>query len=91
MNKEHQASNIYGYCGTIMGLDLTKRKIISEFYDEAVLRKYVGGTGLGIKIIYDEVPPEVDWCSPDNRLFLGSGPLGGTSIGGSGTMCGVTN
>ncbi|MFH1122142.1 MAG: aldehyde ferredoxin oxidoreductase C-terminal domain-containing protein, partial [Pseudomonadota bacterium] len=44
----------------------------------------------GIRLLYDEVPPGVAWSDPQNRLFLGSGPLGGTKIGGSGTTAVVT-
>ncbi len=41
-------------------------------------------------MIFDEVPPGVAWNDPENRLFLGSGPLSGTRIGGSGGVAVVT-
>jgi aldehyde:ferredoxin oxidoreductase len=81
---------IYGYNGKILRVDLTRGKISHDELDEATLRKYIGGAALGIKYIYDEVPPETDWASPENRLFLGTGPLGGTRIGGSGSICVVS-
>ena len=81
---------IYGYSGKILRVDLTKGEVKSESLPESTLRKYIGGSGLGTKYIYDEVPPELEWSSPENRIFLGTGPLGGTTIGGSGTICGVT-
>ena len=59
-------------------------------FDEAFLRKYVGGAAFGMRLIYDEVPPTSDWSDKENRLFIGSGPLGGTRIGGSGTVTVVT-
>ena len=68
----------YGYAGKV-------RRV-----DESTLRKYVGGTSLGVKYLYDEVPPGVAWSDPANRLFLGSGPLGGTTVPGSGTFSVVT-
>ena len=80
----------YGYNGKILRVDLTAGAITSETLDEATLRKYIGGASLGIKYIYDEVPPESDWSSSENRLFLGSGPLGGTRIHGSGSVAAVT-
>ncbi len=80
----------YGYAGKILRVDLTKGQASTETLDEATLRKYIGGAVLGIKYVYDEVPPGVEWSDPDNRLFLGSGPLGGTMVGGSGALAVVT-
>lgn len=80
----------HGYTGKVLRVDLTNGKMISETLDEATLRKYIGGASLGIKFLYDEVPPGVEWSDPENRLFFGSGPLGGTRIGGSGTIAVVT-
>jgi aldehyde:ferredoxin oxidoreductase len=81
---------IYGYAGQILRVDLTKREINFEQPDETFLRKYIGGATLGIKTVYDEVSPEIGWSHPENRLFVGTGPLGGTRIGGSGTTAVVT-
>jgi aldehyde:ferredoxin oxidoreductase len=79
-----------GYLGRILRIDLSERKVVSESIDEITLRKYVGGASLGIKFLYDEVPPGVEWQGPGNRLFIGSGPLGGTRIEGSGAIAVVT-
>ncbi|MBN2061011.1 MAG: hypothetical protein JW882_11420 [Deltaproteobacteria bacterium] len=75
---------INGYAGRIMRVNLTAGIITGERLDEALLRKYVGGATLGIKFIYDEVPPDVKWSDPENRIFIGTGPLGGTRVEGSG-------
>jgi len=94
MNREISKSNrkqsIHGYTNGILRVDLTKGDITAQPLDEAFLRKYVGGAALGIKLLFDEVPPGVDWNDPENRLFFGSGPLGGTRIGGSGSIAVVT-
>jgi len=81
---------IYGYRGRILRVDLTKGEVHAESLDENILRKCVGGASLGIKFLYDEVPPGVEWHEPENRLFIGSGPLGGTRIEGSGATAVVT-
>jgi aldehyde:ferredoxin oxidoreductase len=81
---------IDGYLGRILRIDLTEGKVVSESIDETILRKYVGGASLGIKFLYDEVPPGVEWHDSENRLFIGSGPLGGTRIEGSGATAVVT-
>jgi aldehyde:ferredoxin oxidoreductase len=74
----------------MLRVDLNKGETTADVLDEAFLRKYVGGATLGIKMLYDEVPPGVEWSDPENRLILGSGPLGGTRIGGSGAIAVVT-
>ncbi|MDO8637753.1 MAG: aldehyde ferredoxin oxidoreductase N-terminal domain-containing protein, partial [Dehalococcoidia bacterium] len=83
-------AELFGYAGKILRVDLSSGKISSETLDEATCRNYLGGTGLGAKILYDEVPPGVNWDAPANRLIMASGPLGGTRIGGSGTFSVVT-
>ena len=51
----------YGYAGKTLRVNLT-HKIISEVkYDQETLMKYVGGSGIGVKILYDEVPPNIEW------------------------------
>ena len=81
---------INGYTGNILRIDLSTGKSTSTSFDEDTLRKYVGGATLGIKNLYDEVPPRTEWSNPENRLLLFSGPLGGTRIGGSGAIAVVT-
>jgi aldehyde:ferredoxin oxidoreductase len=71
-------------------VDLNEREATPEEINEATLRKYAGGFSLGVKSIYDEIPPGVAWADPANRLFPGSGHLGVTRIGGSGAIAVVT-
>ena len=73
-----------------MRVDLTEGKVWDWIPDEETLRMYLGGTGIGAKILYDEVPPKADWSDPANRMTIASGPLGGTSVGGTGTISIVT-
>lgn len=68
-----------GYMGKILRVDLTKGTVADEALpSEDVLRKYVGGTGLALKYLYDEVPPSVQPLDPESRLIFMSGPLTGT-------------
>ncbi len=73
-----------GYAGKILRVDLTNERITEESPDRETLRKYVGGTALGAKYLYEEVPPGVEWSDPENRIMFFAGPLSGTRIGGSG-------
>ena len=81
---------IYGYAGTILRVDLSKGQFGTEREDLATLRKYLGGTCLGAKVIYEEIPSGVKWSDPENRIILASGPLGGTRVKGSGTFSVIT-
>ena len=78
---------LFGYMGRILRVDLSEKKAWSEKLDEEVYRKYIGGVSLGAKYLCEEVPPHVEWSSPENRLILMSGPLAGTKVSGSGSFC----
>src|SRR3990170_2669866 len=79
-----------GYAGKILRVDLTNGRIDTDAPDEPTLRRWVGGTGIGAKYLYDLVAPGVEWNDPRNMLSIASGPLGGTRLGGTGTISVVT-
>jgi aldehyde:ferredoxin oxidoreductase len=79
-----------GYMGKLLRVDLTTEGIADETSGEATLRHYLGGTGIGMKYLCQEVSPKTQWDDPDNRLILASGPVGGTRINGSGSFSVVT-
>jgi len=81
---------VAGYVGKILRVDLSEGKTCSEDLDEATLKKWVGGVGLGAKYLYDEVPPGVEWADPENRLIWTTGPLAGSGVFGAGTFNIVT-
>ncbi len=81
---------MYGSTGKVLRVDLTQGKLHDEAIDEATLRKYLGGTGLGTKYLMEEVDPKLDWSDPKNIFFLGSGVLGGSRIPGCGSISVVT-
>lgn len=79
-----------GYAGRFLRVGLSNGTITEERWDATSLRKWVGGTGVGVKTLHNEVPPSVQWSDPDNRLIMATGPLGGTSVMGTGTVSFVT-
>jgi aldehyde:ferredoxin oxidoreductase len=79
-----------GYIGKGLRVDLGSRRIQEESLPKNVLRQFLGGTGIGVKILYDEVPQSVGPFDPENRLILATGPLTGTPAAGSGTYSVVT-
>lgn len=70
----------------IVRVDLTQGTVSRETLGGEDARRYVGGAALGARLLYDGVPPTADWRAPENRLIIGSGPLGGTAVPGSGSF-----
>jgi len=68
-----------GWCGKVLWVDLTAGRTEERPLDARTARAYIGGRGLGIKHLLDEVDPRVDPLSEANDLVLATGPLTGTS------------
>jgi aldehyde:ferredoxin oxidoreductase len=68
-----------GYIGKWLRVDLSKKKVSSFSIDDETLEMYIGGRGLGAKLLYEELPPNSDPLSPENVLVLTTGVLTGTS------------
>lgn len=71
---------MFGWNGTILRVDLTKGNISKQPLDKRIARDFIGGRGLNIKILFDEIEPGIDPLSPQNVLCLSSGPLTGTPL-----------
>lgn len=78
-----------GYANKIAWVDLTEGKVEFKPIPEDLARKYIGGRGLGVKLVFDN-GPEVDPLSPDNILCFMNGPLTGSEANMSGRMAVVT-
>jgi len=78
------------YIGRVLRVDLSAGKFTDERVDPQILRDFVGGSGVGVRMLYSEVPPSVKPLDPENRLIFASGPLAGTRVPGSGTYSVVT-
>ena len=81
---------IGGYMGKILRVNLSSEQLSEESPDNETLRKHIGGTGLGTKYLYEEVPPGVEWSDPENRIMFFAGPLSGTKVSGSGIFSIIT-
>ncbi|MHA1300197.1 MAG: aldehyde ferredoxin oxidoreductase family protein [Candidatus Helarchaeota archaeon] len=66
-----------GYLGKILRIDLTNQKIKEERINQKDVDDYIGGQGLGTKILYDELPANVNGLDPENKLVFMTGPLTG--------------
>jgi aldehyde:ferredoxin oxidoreductase len=68
----------HGITGKTLRVNLSRGTIRDEALSVAYLSHYLGGDGLGARILYDEVPPGVAALEPENRLVFAAGPLVGT-------------
>ncbi len=77
---------LYGYQGRLLRVDLTTGKVAAEPLSKDDLRTYLGGVGLGAKILYEELDPGIDPLGPENKMIFTTGPLTGTGAPGSGSF-----
>ena len=75
---------ISGYMNKILRVDLTKGEVKEVPFPEDWKSKYMGGTGVAARIIYDEVPPDADPFGPENIVCIFTGPYTGTGAPTSG-------
>ncbi len=73
-----------GYMGKLIRAKLSEGKIEIEDLNMDDARGYIGGVGLGTKIIYDEVPPSADPLGPENKILFLTGPITATKFPTSG-------
>ena len=68
------------YAGKILRVNLSAGSCKVEDLDMNLAKKFIGGRGLGTKIFMNEVSPNVDALSPDNKVIIINGPLTGTPV-----------
>ena len=68
------------YTGRVLRLDLTAQAASVEPLPEDWARLYVGGKGLLLRYLFDELAPGTDALSPGNPLILATGPFAGTTV-----------
>lgn len=74
---------MFGYMGKILRVNLTNRKVAFETLKEEVVKKFIGGRGLGAWILWNELFPRIDPFGPENKLVVTVGPLAGTKAQGA--------
>jgi len=75
-----------GWNGRLLRVDLTKGKTVVQDYSDEFARRFVGGRGFAVKLLWDELKPGTDPLSPGNMLIFATGPLTGFVIPNSGKM-----
>jgi len=75
---------LQGYMGKLLFVDLSKGTIKQEGITEKMRREFMGGYGLGARIIYERMPGKVDALGPNSMIGFLTGPLTGTPTPTSG-------
>ncbi len=71
---------MHGYHGKALIVDLTTRTTDWEAIPESILRRFIGGTGLGAYLLYRHCPAGIDPLHPDNPLIFVGSPLVGSRL-----------
>ena len=66
-----------GYHGRLLRINLSTNSYKTEEIPEKTLIDYIGGRGLGSKILFDEIAGKIDALGPENKLIFATGPLTG--------------
>ncbi len=70
-------AKIGGWVGKVLRVDLSTGRISTESTIEKY-KDFLGGTGIGYKVIWDEVPTGTKPFDSANKIIFGVGPLAGT-------------
>jgi len=71
---------------SVLRIDLTSGRVEEQDIPEEVYHDFLGGRGLGARILFDELKPDTDPLSPENKLVFAVGPLTATRSPTSGRV-----
>jgi aldehyde:ferredoxin oxidoreductase len=67
-----------GYLGKLLFVDLSKGAAETQELADGLARNFIGGYGIGARVLYDRMKGGADPLGPDNILGFVTGPLTGT-------------
>jgi aldehyde:ferredoxin oxidoreductase len=67
-----------GYAGKLLFVDLSAHTVREQELTEEMAKRFIGGYGIGARVLYDMMAPGVDPLGPDNVLGFVTGPLTGS-------------
>jgi aldehyde:ferredoxin oxidoreductase len=73
---------LYGFYNKLLRIDLTKKEFCIEGIGDEVLARYLGGKGLGSYLLLNELEPNTDPLSPENKIVIAIGPATDTVMMG---------
>jgi aldehyde:ferredoxin oxidoreductase len=69
-----------GYAGSILYADLTKGTLTKKEFPPELKRLFLGGRGIGVKLVNDLVPAGADSLGEKNVVVFAAGPLTGSGV-----------
>lgn len=69
-----------GYADRILHVDLTRGSTETRPYPEDWKRRYIGGRGLGIRLLTEMIDPTIDPLGAENVLIFATGPVAGSGF-----------
>ena len=78
------------WAGKILRVNLTQGTCTTEALNRQWAQEYLGQRGLASKYLVEEIDPQVDPLSPENKMIMTTGPLTGTMAATSGRYSVVT-
>ena len=72
--------NYGSYAGQMLWVDLSTGEAQSKATDIGILKDFIGGRGVGIRLLMELAPPGVDPLAPENPMILATGPYTGTGV-----------
>jgi len=84
-----QSSQLFAKA-SLLRVSLTKRATQSLSLPPTLYAQYIGGRGLGVKLLYDQMAPHTDPLAEENILIFAVGPLTATAAPTSGRFVVVT-
>ncbi|MHA1269219.1 MAG: aldehyde ferredoxin oxidoreductase family protein [Candidatus Helarchaeota archaeon] len=71
---------MFGWFDKYIEIDLTNELSKIGTIPEDILRNYIGGRGLGVKLFTELIPAHIDPLGPENILIFAVGPLTSTIV-----------
>lgn len=81
---------MFGYHGRALFVDLTSQQTRWEPISANILKRFIGGIGLGTYLLYKHCPPKIDPLDPANPLIFVCSPLVGSRLTTSSKFAVVT-
>ncbi|TAJ44955.1 aldehyde ferredoxin oxidoreductase family protein [Methanofollis fontis] len=69
-----------GYANRLLYVDLTGETVRPGPYPDDLKRDYLGGRGLGVRLLSEMIDASTEPLGPENVLIVASGPLSGSGV-----------
>jgi len=81
---------LHGWMGKVLRIELGRKKTSSQPLTKEQTELFLGGRGLGVDILFRELPRGTNPLSPENKMVFATGPLTGTGAPTSGRYSVIT-